>query len=209
MIRSMQSIVAIALVGMATVVPAPLAAQSAAPAPVPPTCVGDYLSGADAVEGAGGVGLETSVLWPFFPGLFFQVRAAVPVWSCGELLLGAQGRVPEQRPAEGTFANYDFSAGYRQFVWQGFHVELTLNAGYGMVRDSTVDGLDYDSFDLEAMAVVGWRFQFGRFYTVVQPLGLGVVFHKTNPWPVMGQGRPTAEAPIYVGNLVVGIRIGD
>ena len=153
-----------------------------------------------------GVGLETSVLWPFYPGNFFLLRATVPVWpGHGELLVGAQGRIPEERPDEGRFHNLDLHLGWRQHFGWGFHLDAMLNAGWGRVSNSTIDGRDYDSFDLELMAVAGWRFSVGPLYALIQPLGIGAVVYKSNPWPIRGQGSPSAEAPIYVGNVMFGV----
>lgn len=150
-----------------------------------------------------GVTIETSVLWPFFPGNLYMLRAAVPVGR-GELLVGAQGRIPEQRPEEGKFNNLDVQLGWRQNLAYGLHIDGLLNLGWGHIEDSTIDGKDYDSFDGEVMAVAGWRISFGPAHLLLQPVGFGYVFYKSNPWPIEGEGKPAQEGPIYVGNVVAG-----
>jgi hypothetical protein len=67
-----------------------------------------------------------------------------------------------------------------------------------------VDGKDYDSFDIDVMAVAGWRFDFGPLYALVQPLGIGSVLYRSNPWEIVGEGRRTTEPPIFVANILVG-----
>jgi hypothetical protein len=153
-----------------------------------------------------GIGLETSLLWPIYPGTFFQLRATIPVWpGHGELLVGAQGRLPEDRPDEGRFHNLDAQLGWRQYFAWGLHLDAIVNAGWGRVSNSTITGQDYDSFDLEAMAVAGWRYSVGPLYAAIQPLGIAAVVYKSNPWPIRGEGSPRTEGPIYVGNILFGV----
>jgi hypothetical protein len=75
-----------------------------------------------------------------------------------------------------------------------------------MLRGSVVDGQDYDSFDAELLAVAGWRFEAGSVYALVQPLGLGAVVYRSNPWEIVGEGRKTSESPIFVGNISLGLQ---
>jgi hypothetical protein len=153
-----------------------------------------------------GRGVETSVLWPVYPGLFFQLRTQLgtPVPG-GAVMLGTQLRVPTYRETEGTFSNTDLVAGWRQLTWLGLHVEGNAAVGWGRLRDSTRTGLDYDSLDVELQALVGWRQEVGRFYGVLQPVGLAAVVYRSNPWPVAGEGVRRSEPPIYMGNVVVGV----
>lgn len=154
-----------------------------------------------------GVELETSLLWPAFPGLLFQLKSAIPVTRRGHLLVGVQFALPEDREDEGEFSNVAVNLGWRQYLWKGLHVDGLVNSGYGRLRDNVIDGRDYDSFDVELMALAGWRFELGRVYALVQPLGLGGVVYKSDPWPIRGRdGRPRTEGPIYVGNLLLGFQ---
>ncbi len=153
------------------------------------------------------VGIETSLLWPAYPGLFFHLKSTVPIHQArGEVLLGAQGRVPQVRPEEGTFSNLDAVLGWRQYAVHGIHFDVMLNMGWGRLRDSTANGRDYDSFDIELMAVAGWRFGVGPLYFAIQPLGISNVLNRTNPWPIEGRGTPRTEGPIYVGNVLFGVQ---
>jgi hypothetical protein len=152
--------------------------------------------------------VETTLLWPIFPGYLFQLRTAVPLAADGrfQLLLGAQGHVPHDRSEEGRFSTSAAHLGVRTYLWKGLHLDAATNLGVGMLRDSVVDGKDYDSFDAELLAVAGWRFEAGPVYALVQPLGIGAVVYRSNPWEIVGEGRKTTEPPIFVGNVVVGLQ---
>jgi hypothetical protein len=153
------------------------------------------------------VGVETSLLWPAYPGLFFHLKSTVPIHAArGEVLIGMQAKVPQWRPAEGTFSNLDLVLGWRQYAIYGLHFDVMLNLGWGRLRDSPISGLDYDSFDIELMAVAGWRFGVGPVYFAIQPLGIANVLNRTNPWPIEGKGSPRTEGPIYVGNVLFGVQ---
>jgi hypothetical protein len=152
------------------------------------------------------IGLETSLLWPAYPGGFFVLRGAFPVWpGHGEILAGAQARIPEDRPEEGRFHNIDAQFGWRQHLAWGFHVDALLTSGWAHVSNSTIDGRDYDSVTLEAQVAAGWRFAVGPLYAAIQPVGLAAVLAKSNPWPIRGQGSPNSEGPIYLGNVLFGV----
>lgn len=162
-----------------------------------------------ADRAARSVGVETTVLWPFFPGNLFQLRATVPVAfeGRGQLLLGVQGHVPHSRSEEGRFSSLAAHIGFRAYLWKGLHVDAMTNLGVGRLEGSVVDGRDYSSFDVELLATAGWRFEVGPAYALVQPLGIGAVVYRSNPWAIVGEGRKTTEPPIYIGNLVLGLQL--
>jgi len=159
-----------------------------------------------ADRAAHGVGVETSVLWPFFPGYLLQARATLPLAFAGrgQLLLGAQGHIPHARSAEGRFSSLAAHIGFRAYLWKGLHVDVMSNLGIGRLEGSVVDGKDYSSFDLELLANIGWRFEVGPVYALVQPLGLGAVVYRSHPWAIVGEGRKTTEPPIFIGNVLLG-----
>ncbi len=96
--------------------------------------------------------------------------------------------------------------GGRAYPWKGLHADATTTFGAGILDDSVVDGKDYVSFDLELQAVVGWRFELGPVYALLQPLGIGAVVYRSNPWLIVGEGRQTSEPPIFVGNVLLGMQ---
>jgi hypothetical protein len=155
-----------------------------------------------------GVGVETSALWPLFPGNLFQLRAALPVafGGRGQLLLGVQAHVPHSRPEEGRFSSLAAHVGGRGYLWKGLHVEALTNVGLGRLRGSVVDGQNYSSLDVELMGLAGWRLEVGPLYALVQPLGIAAVIYRSNPWAIQGEGRRTSEPPIYVGNITLGVQ---
>ncbi len=168
------------------------------------------------IEGAGllysgerageGVELESSVLWPAVAGLY-NLRVAIPVTARGQLLAGIQGTFPEDREDEGDFTAYAVSLGWRQYVWRGLHIDGSVLPGWGRLRDNVFDGEDYDSFDVELMGHLGWRFDLGSFYALVQPLGVIGVVYKSNPWRIRDrEGRPRTEGPTYAGIVLLGFQ---
>jgi hypothetical protein len=156
-----------------------------------------------------GVGVETSALWPLFPGNLFQLRGALPVafGGRGQLLLGAQAHAPHARPEEGRFSSLAAHVGWRGYLWKGLHAEALTNIGLGRLRGSVVDGKNYDSLDVEFMGLAGWRLEVGPLYVLVQPLGIAAVVYRSNPWAIQGEGRRTTEPPIYVGNITLGFQL--
>jgi len=162
------------------------------------------LFSASAARADGGIGVEASALWPIFPQNLFLFRAAVPVAEGQHLLIGTQFQTPNERPAEGTFSSASLQVGWRSYLWKGLHLDGVVNAGLGVLRDNPIDGGDYNSFDVEVMGAVGYRLEFGRFYTSIQPLGAAMVVFKSNPWPIEGIGVARTEGPFYVGNVAIG-----
>lgn len=155
-----------------------------------------------------GVGVETSVLWPLYPGHLYHLRASVPDAGDGrgQLLLGTQWHLPHARVEEGRFSSISVQGGFRGYLWKGLLGDALTNVGVGRLRESVTDGNDYNSLDVELMALLGWRFEAGPVYLLLQPLGAGAVVYRSNPWEIVGEGRRTTEPPIFVGNVVLGVQ---
>ncbi|HKJ85700.1 MAG TPA: hypothetical protein VKA06_06470 [Spirochaetia bacterium] len=85
-----------------------------------------------------GVTIETSILWPIYPGRLVLVRAALPATDTGQALVGIQGRLPEFREAEGTFHNVNLHLGWRQHV--GMKAEADRGAGNAENRGAILRG---------------------------------------------------------------------
>ena len=162
----------------------------------------DYLG----PEASDHVGLEASLLWPLFPGNLFQVRGAISLTKTQHLVVGLMAHIPHDRSDEGRFSSVGASIGWRGYLWGGLHLEAMFNMGRGRLRDSVANGADYLSFDMELMALAGWRFDVGPVYALIQPLGIASVIYRSNPWPVAGVVN-TSERPIYVGNIVLGVQL--
>jgi len=118
----------------------------------------------------------------------------------------------EFREAEGDFANYALTFGYRQFVWKGLHAEVYQAFGPGFNRNNALDGKDYSSWDYEVGLLAGYRWEFlrkeKREKNRVSPYlstqhGFYYLAAQSNPHPIKDF---SGEKPIYVGTLNLGIR---
>ena len=185
--------------------PAERAAPSGSPTPQETTIEPPFFSLLGDRVGRG-IGIETSLMWPLFPGFLFQLRTAIPIAFDGraQLIAGAQGHIPHDRAEEGRFMSLAGQVGLRGYLWKGLHVDALSTAGVGRLEGSVVDGKTYNSLDVELMALVGWRFEAGPVYALLQPVGISSVVYRSNPWEIVGQGRRTSEPPIYIANVIVG-----
>ncbi|MFN5208649.1 MAG: hypothetical protein ACK5CV_04530 [Bacteroidota bacterium] len=161
-------------------------------------------------------GAEVNLLWPIYPGNIYKGQVTYETWRkddlAGDVFVGLTIRPFEFREAEGDFANYALTFGYRQFVWKGLHIELYNAFGPGFNRNNAVDGKDYSSWDYEVGVLAGYRWEFIKKekrekmkfspYLSTQH-GTYYVASKSNPHPIIGS---TEERPIYVGTLNLGIR---
>lgn len=161
-------------------------------------------------------GAEVNVLWPIFPGNMYKGQVTYEAWRqnqlAGDIFAGFHIRPSEFRAEEGDFANYALTFGYRQFVWEGLHLELYNAFGPGFNRNNAVDGKDYTSWDYEIGLLAGYRWEFlkkekresVRFspYLSTQH-GFYYVAAKSNPHPIVDF---TGESAVYVGTLNFGFR---
>jgi len=155
---------------------------------------------------------EINALWPIFPGNLYSARMFRQVYNkdktSGEIYLGFAHRPFEYREAEGNFSNSAAVFGYRQYLWKGLNAEFYNALGPGRIRNSVVNGLDYNSIDYEIGFLLGYRFQFLKtkrtpMYVNLMPIGLAYVAFQSNPHPIVGQ---TKESAIYFGKIQLGIR---
>lgn len=161
-------------------------------------------------------GAEVNVLWPIFPGNTYKAQLTYQAWRkghwAGDLFAGVHFHPTSFREDEGDFGNFALTWGYRQFVWEGLHLELYQAYGPGWNRDNVIDGMDYDSWDYEVGLLAGYRWEFLRRekrnsmkfspYLSTQH-GFYYVAYKSNPHPIVGAD---GESPIYVGTLNLGVR---
>lgn len=161
-------------------------------------------------------GAELNVLWPIFPGNIYRANVTLEAWRdhdlAGDVFLGFIARPFEFRKEEGDFSNYALVVGYRQFLWEGLHVEFMNAFGPGFNRNNAITGKDYTSWDYEIGLLAGYRLElFGQETTsnlgfspyISTQHGVQYVAAKSNPHPIIGQ---TSESAIYVGTLNIGIR---
>lgn len=144
-----------------------------------------------------GYGVETDILWPFFPGLT-RTQLTVTLWQNGDmrgdLLAGVNVLFPNDRDTEGRFADYSVVTGYRQYLWKGLHVEYSQTTGLGVLQNHVTTGKTYRSFDWAATGYVGYKFEFvnDKFYIIPQ-FGVERVLYKSNPWPIFEDNTLTKE----------------
>ena len=143
------------------------------------------------------IGIETDILWPFFPGLT-RTQMTYTLWQQGDLrgdlLVGVNVLFPNDRDTEGRFADYSVVTGYRQYLWKGLHVEYSQTTGLGVLENHVTTGKTYNSFDWAATGYVGYKFEFAddKFYIIPQ-FGVERVLYKSNPWPIYEDNTLTKE----------------
>lgn len=156
--------------------------------------------------------VEVNALWPIFPGNIYSARILRQVYAnnstSADVYLGFAHRPFEFRETEGEFSNSALVFGYRQYIWKGLNAELYNAIGPGRVRNSVVNGNDYNSVDYEIGMLAGYRIHFFKkkrtpLYVNLMPVGFAYVAYQSNPHPIVGQ---TEERPIYFGKVQVGIR---
>ena len=148
-------------------------------------------------------GLETDILWPFFPGAT-RTHFTIKLWQKGRLrgdiYAGINVDFPQDRETEGRFADYSLASGYRQYFWKGLHLEFLQN--------HVTTGETYNSFDWLITGYIGYKFEFARKKLYVLPqFGIASVVYKSNPWPIYEDAtlsKEVGEAPFMLGSLRFG-----
>ncbi len=156
-------------------------------------------------------GIETDILWPFFPGLT-RTQMTIKLWQKGDLrgdlLAGVNVLFPQNRETEGRFADYSIVTGYRQYLWKGLHVEYSQTTGLGVLQNHVTTPKTYNSFDWAATGYIGYKFEFlqKKLYLIPQ-FGVERVLYKSNPWPIYEDNTLTkevGETPFILGSLRFG-----
>lgn len=160
-------------------------------------------------------GVEINVLWPIYPGNIYKANVTYEAWRvkthfAGDVVLGVHIRPFEFRPDEGYFANYALTFGYRQFLWQGLHLEFYNAFGPGINKKNAITGKNYLSWDYEIGGFAGYRYEFlpKRLRKKVSPYistqhGVLFVAAQSNRHPIIDY---TGERPIYAGTLNIGLK---
>lgn len=157
-------------------------------------------------------GLETDILWPFFPGAT-RTHFTVKLWQNGhfrgDVYAGINIDFPQNRETEGRFADYSIASGYRQYFWEGLHFEFSQTTGLGVLENHVGNGRTYYSFDWLMTGYVGYKFEFARGLLYILPqFGVAGVVYKSNPWPIYldeTRSKEVGEAPFMLGSLRFGI----
>lgn len=170
------------------------------------------------VENTSILGVETDILWPFFPGLT-RTQATITLWQDGDLrgdlLAGVNSFFPDDRETEGRFSEYSIVTGYRQYLWKGLHVEFSQSTGMGVLDNHVSNGKSYTSYDWAVTGYVGYRFELAEFdpisviksLYIIPQFGVENIIYKSNPWPIYEDKTLTKEVgerPIMIGSLRFG-----
>lgn len=155
--------------------------------------------------------VETDILWPFFPGAT-RTHFTVKLWQNGHLRGDVYGGVnidfPQDRETEGRFADYSIATGYRQYFWEGLHVEFSQTTGLGVLENHVSTGKTYNSFDWLVTGYVGYKLEFASNKLYILPqFGVANVVYKSNPWPIFEDKTLTkevGETPFMLGSLRFG-----
>ena len=167
---------------------------------------------AQTKEKEGKFGLETDILWPFFPGAT-RTHFTIKLWEKGNLrgdaYVGVNIDFPQDRETEGRFADYSIASGYRQYLWKGFHLEFSQTTGLGVLQNHVTTGKTYTSFDWLMTGYLGYKFEFSKrkFYILPQ-FGVASVVYKSNPWKIYEDKTLTkevGESLFPLGSLRFGI----
>lgn len=160
-------------------------------------------------------GVEINVLWPFYPGNIYKANVTYEAWRvkkhfAGDIVAGVHIRPFEFRPKEGKFANYALVLSYRQFLFDGIHLEFYNAFGPGINKENPITGKRYLSWDYEIGGFAGYRYEFlpRRLRKKVSPYistqhGVLFVAAQSNRHPIIDY---TGERPIYAGTLNIGLK---
>lgn len=107
---------------------------------------------------------------------------------------------------DGEYSALMASIGVRQYLWKGLHFEEVVNLGRGSIRNSLVDGNDYDAFVIFTQTFLGYRVDFFKnkktgLYLIGQ-MGVGYVPLNTNQWPRVEENGSSVYP---LGDLKVGV----
>lgn len=133
---------------------------------------------------APGIGLETNVMWPFFPGGISELRLLVPVVRAerrdfrGELVLGTYSDFASRFIRDedaGKVSNLSAKIGWRQFFVSGLHLELSANVGWRHETARPMDDVTIDALQARLWLLAGYQHELSP--TLYANLRGGAGFH--------------------------------
>lgn len=153
-------------------------------------------------------GLRVNVLWPIFPGKKYRLAYRLALHDQAsyrtELIAGFGVSLPEDRDTEGRFSEASGSLALRQYLAHTWHVELMTAYGQGYLQDHVTTKLDYRSWDLELMGLIGYEWRLAKSWSLDLQAGAGKVVQKSNPWPIFENNtlkKEVGEQLMPVGTL--------
>jgi hypothetical protein len=154
-------------------------------------------------------GVEAELVQPWIPTVhIFTAQVVRTLWSRaggarGDLRVGVYLRPRVDHDIVETIDEYLLTAGYRQYVWRGLHLDVGVLAGWAYGTRNKIDGMDYSNPAVLVEGLAGyravlWRPQRGVGVYVAPQVGVlaGVM---TDIGPRGGKSDVFAEAKLLVG----------
>lgn len=133
-------------------------------------------------------GLRVNALWPLYPGKKYRLAYRLALHDQAayrtEFIVGLGVSLPQNRDTEGRFSEASGSFAVRQFIDQAWHIELMTAYGQGRLDDHVTTGLNYRSWDLELMGLLGYEWRLAKSWSLDLQAGAGKIVQKSNPWPI-------------------------
>lgn len=145
---------------------------------------------------------EFNVLWPFFPGGFTDFKFMLPTFAQGEAIFGLHsdfGWRAREKDA-GKVAVLAAKLGYRQFIFDGIHLDTTVNVGWRQERDNPYDGTTLNGFVGRFWGFGGYQYDLSEQWYVNARGGVGIHLWRTDKF------SEKERVFIPAGDINVGVR---
>jgi hypothetical protein len=154
-------------------------------------------------------GIETNLVWPFFPGINIWQVKFTPIISqrtktSTELIIGAFYRNTKDDPNAMVHKEIGGTVGLRHFFYKGFHVEVVSHITSATEEKNKLDGKDYTGLAITPELYAGCRFEFKKQSKVTYYLTPQLGFGKN----ILAQiGPETEKSSVFpILSLLVGFR---
>ncbi len=153
-------------------------------------------------------GVEADLLVPFVPEaniITARVTHTIvgrPGAAHGDLLLGVYLRPNVTHDIVDKIDEYLLTAGYRQYLIKGFHIEGQVDTGWARGTRNKIDGKDYENFTVLVEGHAGYKFNFrsNRSYNFYLLPQVGVIQGAvTDIGPRGGKSDTFLSAKVHIG----------
>lgn len=145
---------------------------------------------------------EFNVLWPFFPGGFTDFKFMLPTFARGEAIFGLHSdfswRAREKEA--GKVAVLAAKLGYRQFIFDGIHLDASVNVGWRQERDNPYDGTTLNGFVGRFWGFGGYQYDLSDQWYVNARGGMGIHLWRSDKF------NAKEREFIPAGDINVGVR---
>lgn len=178
-------------------------------------CLNNKIAIAQSTEHADGLkwGVETELFQPFYPTVQIiriqTTRTITPLQTKlkGDFILGMYLRPNVKHDVVEKINEYMLIVGYRQYLWNGLHLEAKLNTGYAWGTKNLIDGKDYETYTLFYETNIGYKLNFLKKtgYNLYLTPQFGVLGNARNKDAINIGPRGGKPDTFLQGNLIVGI----